>query len=180
MTVSRSDRLQKQSVSSQRESGEDYAERLLAQFTNPEIVVDRFAPQVLDRVAAYEQILDFVKRFILSAVVIISALQLIYWFPGDLARERKTAIYYDQQRQRDCFAEYLQNNCNETHASDSPICIELETCLANPDEGVNQVSFVRFLWNLINAFFYPLSPKAAVVLGIIAGLFLYRDLRRPQ
>jgi hypothetical protein len=176
MTITRWDTVQKDL--SPRRLSEDYADRLIAQFTNPEYIVDRFAPKVFDRVDHYSQVVDTIRRLVLSGLLILAVARVLTWLPGDLARERRTALFYDQQRQRDCTAEYIENNCTEEDAS--PACAELDSCLANPNQELRTVSFLKFTWNIVNAFFYALSNKAAIFLGIVVGLFLYRDFQRAQ
>jgi hypothetical protein len=173
MTITHLEALQKGVV--RRCSADDYTQQLLVEFTDPTAVVDRFAPTVLKRVTGYMRAVDIARRLVLSACLIISFLWVLSWFPGDLARERNTAIFYDQQRHRDCYTQYLEHSCDES--DDTAICVELSACLATPDESYSQVTVLRFFWQLLDAFFYPLSSKSAVFLGILAGILLYRDLR---
>jgi hypothetical protein len=161
-----------------RRLGEDYAQQLLTEFTHPYVIVDQFAPTVLHQVERYSQLVDFVWRIVLSAVIVIAFIRILCWLPGDLAREKNSALFYDHQRQRDCYSEYLKNNCSET--DDSDVCVELGACLATPNEGVEQVSILRFIWVVLGSFFYGLSSKVAVFCGILAGMLLYRDLQRAR
>jgi hypothetical protein len=156
-----------------RNPGEDYAQRLLVEFTHPGAIVHRFAPTVLDQLSHYSDIVDTTRRLVLSALIVIAALRIMSWIPSDLAQERNTALFYDLQRQRDCSAEYVQNDCNETMGK--KVCVELRGCLKR---GGERVSVVKMLGNVVNAFFFPMSSKAAVFLGVLVGILLYRDLRR--
>jgi hypothetical protein len=96
--------------------------------------------------------------------------------PGDMAMETRRLERLSEQRRRDCRNEYAARNCEANDNADVGACEALLMCAEDGDESEIRLTYFRFVWNVLNDFFYFLTPKAAGMLGVVSAVFLYVNL----
>jgi hypothetical protein len=158
--------------------GGDVVHQILSVSHSPEQTLALLRPDVLVRVDRIAFWVDVFKLTFLSCLFLMSTLRLLFCLRGDLEIERNRSIYASRQRQRDCMDEYVAEGCDDTDFTmDGDRCGRLRIC-AGRLEAADEPSYFTVLWGMMNMFFYSLTPKAAGLLGVFSGCFLYANVFR--
>jgi hypothetical protein len=149
----------------------ELVERLKRHLADSTLIVRHNAPATYRLATRVSRWFTILKCCFLSVLVVISAARLISCIPTDLRAEETYLSYFDQQRLSECERDYRDSNCGD--GADDPICAELRECLSDRQAATKRATVGRLLWGTVNSFFLALTPKAAWVLGIASGIFLF-------
>jgi hypothetical protein len=149
----------------------ELVEQLKRHLTDSRLLVRYNAPATYRLATQVAHWFSILKCCFLSILVIISAVRLISCIPTDLRAEESYLYYFDEQRLSECKRDYTDNGCAD--GADGPICTELRECLDDRQAALKRATVGRLLWGAVNSFFLALTPKAAWVLGIASGVFLF-------
>jgi hypothetical protein len=140
---------------------------------NPRAVCAIFAPDKLVQIDRWSYWTDFCRCAFFSLLLLVSAIRLLLLIPGDMLIETRRIKLLEQQRKIECMEQFREIGCG---MEENKECEELRKCWEDLDEDELKITYFGFFWELLNGFFYFLTPKAAGVLGVVSAVFLYVNL----
>lgn len=121
---------------------------------------------------------NYAKFAFLMVIVLFVMFKFIVNFQADIKDENKRFYFFRLQRRNDCYLDYIANDCNQTTTSaQAGRCQELFKCYTTIDTNRSSISSIKYFWTLIDDFFYFLSKKSSIFLGILSGFVLFYTIK---
>ena len=121
---------------------------------------------------------NYAKFAFLMVIVLFVMFKFIVNFRADIKDENKRFYFFRLQRRNDCYLDYIANDCNQTtNPAQAGRCQELFKCYTTIDANRSSISSIKYFWTLIDDFFYFLSKKSSIFLGILSGFVLFYTIK---